>query len=376
MADKKTTGNTEKKTIYETQESLYKKAMAKLEADELIVQPAYKISNYKTAAAMFEEVGDYLDAPEKAAYCRNAIGEARKLEQQTKYNAAVYRMEMAETSGEWEHLARVFESLNDYEGAAEKAAYCRKQERKLERKHRRVLGGILAVAVLLAVSAGAAYYSGFYRYVKGMFFLRAGSYMESSRIFESMPGFLDSDELARKSLQKALKKTKPGSDLAFGKYKWKVLERENGTVRLIASDIGSSHIFYRVPFHRTLEEVTWENSSLREWLNAEVLEEIFTDVQRESLVPQVSGPSENTVYGTEYDGETEDYLTLLSMEEIESGRYEQCLSELGHDYWLRTPGSTMESAAYLNSDHEVRSYGVPVNDENMMVRPVILVRYE
>lgn len=174
----------------------------------------------------------------------------------------------------------------------------------------------------------------------------------------------------------ALAKTKVGSDLKFGQYKWKVLERKDGNVRLIAADIGSSHLFYRVVFNRLPEETTWESSSLRAWLNTEILEEIFTDNQRDRLMLQVSESSENSRYGTKYAGETEDYLTILSAEDIESERYAQSINELGHDYWLRTPGSTMESASYLNSDHEIRYYGVPVNDESMMVRPVILVHYE
>ena len=59
-----------KKPIYESQESLYQKAVRKMQADRLIVQYAYKIDNYKLAAAMFDEVGDYMDAPALAKKCR------------------------------------------------------------------------------------------------------------------------------------------------------------------------------------------------------------------------------------------------------------------------------------------------------------------
>ena len=376
MAEKKPAGSSEKKTVYETQEALYAKAMAKLAADELIIQPAYRISNLKTAAAMFEEVGDYLDAPQKVSFCKEAIEEAKERGVRTKYEAALYRMECAEESNEWEHLAREFGELGSYEDSAEKAAYCSDKVGKLERKRRTILGVLAGTVVLLVIAAVVACYSGFYRYVKGRVLLKAGMYMSAESIFESLPGFLDSDTLAEKSMDAALAKTKVGSDLKFGQYKWKVLERKDGNVRLIAADIGSSHLFYRVVFNRLPEETTWESSSLRAWLNTEILEEIFTDNQRDRLMLQVSESSENSRYGTKYAGETEDYLTILSAEDIESERYAQSINELGHDYWLRTPGSTMESASYLNSDHEIRYYGVPVNDESMMVRPVILVHYE
>ena len=378
MADKKSAGgagNTEKKPVYETQESLYQKAMAKLAADDLIVQPAYKISNYKTAAAMFAEVGDYLDAPEKAAWCNEAAGKAQELAREAKYHAAAYRMEMAQTAGEWEHLAKEFEQLKDYRDAAQKATLCRDREHKLERKQKSVMSCVLAVLAALIVAAGAAHYTGFFRYVKGRFWLQAGSYETAGQLFEGMPGFLDSDRLAEKCLLLKLRKTKIGADVSFGTCKWKILDREKGQVRLIASDIGSEHLFHAAAFHKTREAVSWETSSLREWLNTEVLETIFTDAQREMLVLQESGPSENALYGTSYPQKTQDYLTLLSAEEIESGKYAQGIGELGHDYWLRTPGNAMDCVAYMNSDHVIRAYGVPADDADMMVRPVILVRY-
>lgn len=373
MAEKKPAGSSEKKTVYETQESLYAKAMAKLAADELIIQPAYRISNLKAAAAMFDEVGDYLDAPSKADFCRKAMEEAKKQGVRTKYDAAVYRMECAETSGEWEHLAKEFGELGRYEDSEEKAAYCTGRANALERKRKVFLGTLAGIAALIVILAAVSYYSGFYRYVKGRVLLRAGSYISAEEIFESLPGFLDSDIFAERSMDAALARTKVGSDLKFGKYKWKVLERKDGAVRLIAADIGKDHIFYRMPFSDTQKEVTWKDSSLRSWLNSQVLEDIFTDRERTRLLLQTSDASANAEYGTAYPDPAEDYLTLLSVEEINSGIYAQSIDELGHDYWLRTPGHSLECAAFVTAEHTVRGYGVPVTDEQMMVRPVILV---
>ena len=374
MAEKKPASGSDKKPVQETQESLYKKACAKLAADELIVQPEYRISNFQLAAAMFEEVGDYLDAPDKARYCRDEVERAKANAGETRYAAAVFRMkDVTGGQGEWEHLAAEFEALGDYKDAKEKAALCEEEIKTLKRRHKTKVRVWIAVLVLLAGLAAAAYYSGLYRYVKARVAMENGNYASAEKMFRSMPGFLDSDMYAKESLEQALRKTAVGAEITFGKYKWKILERSDDCVRMIASDIGSTHLFYRAPFHDRFEEVSWEDCSLREWLNTQVLEEIFDDAQRERLVLQKSEPSANAAYGTAYAGETQDYVTILSCEEIQSEKYSKSLESLGHDYWVRTPGNSMDCAAYISADHALREYGMPVNDEQMMVRPVILV---
>ena len=88
MADTK---NSAKAPIYESQESLYEKAVKKMNADKLIVQYAFKIDNYLKAAAMFDEVGDYLDAPEKAELCRELARKAEIEEKNSRYRKLLIR---------------------------------------------------------------------------------------------------------------------------------------------------------------------------------------------------------------------------------------------------------------------------------------------
>ena len=361
------------KTIYESQASLYQKALNKLAADELIVQSAYRINNYLLAATMFEEVGDYKDAPAKAQYCREQAKKAEEQSVKTRYEAAVFRKDHIRQTEELQKLAEEFEALGDYQDSKEQAEKIRSDLKKTSRKGRVVR--VLALAVLLCLAAGAAavYFSGFYKYVRGIFYLQNGQYTAAASAFEKMPGFLNSDQYLEESRIAPLIKANLGNDVKYGKYKWKILSRENNVVTMIASDIGEDHLFYRVPFHNTAEEVTWADSDLRRWLNTEVMETIFSDSERARLLPQQTEPAENPDYPTGYSEGTTDYLRLLTVAEATGDTWKKKISELGQDYWLSCPGSDLHRVCFIDSTHSVKTFGAPATDQDMMVRPVIQV---
>ena len=371
MADKPAA----KKPITESQESLYQKAVKKMNADSLIVQYAYKIDNYNLAAAMFEEVGDYLDAPELAVQCREKAEETRKESLAVGYEKALAKQKKANTQDRWLKAKAEFEALGDYRDAPEHVKECQSVLDGISRKafRKRVIGlGILAVIVIFIVAGS---WSGLFHYMMGYGFFKAKMYAQAETVFESMPGFLNSDQYNAMTKNKRLETAELGNVISFGEYHWKLIgrDRANHTITLIAADVGPSHPFYQVPFNDTPEPVSWADSSLRAWLNSEFLEEAFTEQERSMLVLQTSEPSVNEKYGTAYEETTQDYLTLISVEE--SAQYMEYLKALGMDFWMRTPGATMENAAFIAASHVIRTYGYPVNADDMMVRPVIKVDY-
>ena len=375
MADKKEKSSA-KKPIYESQESLYEKAMAKLKADELIVQPAYKISNFQLAASMFEEVGDYLDAPERAAWCQEAAVKAEEESSIARYDAAVFRIKDARLEDEWDHLAREFESLGEYRDAPEKAKVCRENLAQITRGKRVRSTIILCIAAVIAAAGIIAYATGFYRYVQGYVNMKGKSYTSAAETFKSMPGFLNSDTLAAECTRKALAASPVGKDVPIGDYKWKIIGRDDdGIVTLIAADVNGKHPCYRAVFQEGGGETTWADSSLRAWLNGEALETFFPagSEMRDYLVLYESLPSRNERYQTVYEETTQDYLTLLSTEEAQDPKMMKYLKNLSHSYWLRTPGGSMELAAYIDGEQVIRFFGAPTDDPDMMVRPVIRI---
>ena len=134
MADKRKTSNI---LVCESQEVLYQRAIKKMNADRLIVQFAYKIENYETAAVMFDEVGDYEDARELAKRCRRLAEEARGEEKKDLYRRAMESRDNAQSEQEYERVAEAFGSLGDYGDASQKERECRDVIRKMQTKRRR-----------------------------------------------------------------------------------------------------------------------------------------------------------------------------------------------------------------------------------------------
>ena len=365
--------NAPKKVVYESKEALYAKAVQKMEADQYIVQAAYRVENFRVAASMFEELGDYQDAPGLAMRCRDLADEAEEKGKEVSYQRCVRRLKKKnQKQSILEKVNVELTALGDYKDAPELLENVQQQisisERKKNLKSRiKLLIGAVIIAALFI-----GYNSGFFYYLEGIAFDRMGQYKEAEKVFSSLQGFLNSDDYVLLEQRRYLENAKEGNEVNFGKYKWKVLRREGSILTLLTSAIGSDHDFYSVKYNETLEDVTWKDCTLRAWLNGEIYQNSFSDMERARIQVQISGYSENSGFGTFYDEETEDYLTLLTLEETPD--YQKQLNTVGLDYWLRSPGHTYDTAAYISAGrHNRLYYGYPVNSQALAVRPVIKV---
>ena len=107
-------------------------------------------------------------------------------------------------------------------------------------------------------------------------------------------------------------------------------------------------------------------------LNTEVYEEHFSDAEKELMLLQTSEPSENEDYKTKYTEKTEDYLTILSVEE--SAEYMDAIETMGLDFWFRTPGNSLDAVCFISAPtHTMHTYGCPADHEGIAVRPIIQV---
>ena len=89
---------------------------------------------------------------------------------------------------------------------------------------------------------------------------------------------------------------------------------EDGTCVLMSVKVLDAAAYNRMP-----TGVTWEECSLRAWLNGEFYETAFTAEEREKIVPVTLENPDNTKYGTRGGNATVDRVYLLSLEEV--GRY-------------------------------------------------------
>ncbi len=172
-----------------------------------------------------------------------------------------------------------------------------------------------------------------------------------------------------------------GEYITFGKYEqdndtfngkedieWLVLDVE-GDRALVISRYGLDTKLY----HEENEEITWEDCTLREWLNDNFYNEAFSSAEK-SRIPTVTVTAEdNFTYDTDAGNDTEDKVFLLSIREAE--RYfssdEERICE-PTDYavaqgtfvnttvntngscawWLRSPGDNQDTGKnLLTEDH-------------------------
>ena len=354
----------------ETTESLYGKAVEKLESDPYIVSDSYRIDNFNLAASMFDQVEDYLDAPEKAALCREKAAEAALEAKEKQYRNALRRMEKANSTDKMEKVRKQLQELGDYKDApkvlADVDAIVHKGRRKSAIK--RGIVWTLILALVIFIIAGSA--TGFFKYMMGFVYMRAGAYTDAEAAFEKMGSFLDSETNAIVAREKAVAGAAVGDVIPFGHYRWRVLSIDGDEMLMIGASIGEDSNFYQVVFSEDDPAAGWADSSLRAWLNGEVYEEGFTDRERARILCQEVPETVNESCGTKEEG-TKDYLTLLSAEDCEV--YQEALQALSLDYYLRTPGEDASKQAYVSGgSREPMLFGCP-KDTVMAVRPVIRI---
>lgn len=169
------------------------------------------------------------------------------------------------------------------------------------------------------------------------------------------------------------------NDLSDGNepIEWIVLDEQDGRLLLL-----SRYIIDAKPYHEEYEDITWEQSGLRFWLNDIFYEEAFTWEERERVQEvQLSNP-DNPEHGTEGGNDTIDSVFLLSIDEAEQYfSSESARKAEGTAYanergfcptwwWLRSPGCDASHAAFVHYYGYVAAGGDPV-DFATGVRPAL-----
>ena len=390
MADKKAPAKKAdtKKPVYESQESLYAKAVIKMNEDAVIVQHAYKAETYRRAAEMFELVGDYEDAPELAEQCRQMADDTEEEARRLTFAKAKEKEEKADAadsktaSYEYGKALELYQGLGDYEESAQRAEYCEKKLAALSRKQKRHTTAVLLV--IAAVIAMIVYYftSSMFPYSFGRIYEKAGWEDNAVSSYKSAGGFYDSEvriegindrKAARADHNNFLNLTEgePGKECFFGRYKWLVLDRQGDYALMLLTNfvIAEHPDLWQIPYNEEQTEVSWLDCSLRKHLNTVVLEEDFSDEERERLMP-ISLEEDHPELPAE-GGET-DRVSILTV--WEAMKYKKLLDKLGGvDYWLRSEGEAPGTAVVFSAMDRILYSGIPVSSTDLAVRPIILV---
>ena len=193
-----------------------------------------------------------------------------------------------------------------------------------------------------------------------------------------------------------------GDIIKFGNYyknddktkeplEWRVLEVSNDKALLITKDAIDCKRY------NELEDITWEECSLRHWLNNEFINQAFSkEEQNEIILTNISNPN-NAKQGTNGGNNTQDKIFLLSIDEAQKyfkdDKDRECKPTnyakqqgawiededdeeeyVGNCYWwLRSPGHSQCSATFVYYYGNVDDSGYSVHDNNCAVRPALFI---
>jgi cell division septum initiation protein DivIVA len=102
-----------------------------------------------------------------------------------------------------------------------------------------------------------------------------------------------------------------GTIIQFGNYKWRVLDVQSDRALILTEDI-----IEKRKYNEEFTNVTWEECTLRKYLNDEFLQKFTKEQQRQIIETEISNP-DNLWYGTEGGRDTKDKIFLLSLEEAD-----------------------------------------------------------
>ena len=218
----------------------------------------------------------------------------------------------------------------------------------------------------------------------------AGTFAYNKSVFE---------ETASKSESSSQEKDKDpeykvGETIEFGNYpqdkdgtekpiEWIVMKNEGNQVLLL-----SKYVLDAKSYNEEWEDVTWETSDIRQWLNNEFYTTAFNKAEKAKIQTSLIKNEDNSENGTSGGNDTEDKVFLLSEKEAETlfsndderiakatGYAEKSGADVNEEkaawWWLRSPGDDSDSAAVVYYDGWVGGDGSDVYSSDAGVRPAL-----
>ncbi|MGN0629576.1 MAG: DUF6273 domain-containing protein [Oscillospiraceae bacterium] len=126
---------------------------------------------------------------------------------------------------------------------------------------------------------------------------------------------------------------------------WFILCKTDDSIMVV-----SEKILYYLPYNDgKSQRITWEECSLRTWLNSEFLNIAFSDEEKNQINQVIINNDDNPVYGTEGGNNTEDKIFLLSCEEAEQYTKLRNYSLIEETPYSRADG--LERYGYINDNY-------------------------
>ena len=185
-----------------------------------------------------------------------------------------------------------------------------------------------------------------------------------------------------------------GQTVIFGKYEqdgdesngkedieWQVLDVQDGKALIISKYALDGQLY-----NDELSEISWETSTLREWLNWTFLNSAFSSSEQECIATTKVAADKNPQHSTDPGSDTSDKIFLLSITEAEkyfpSDNLRRCAPthqygtyyshsedwstaevKISCSWWLRSPGRDQDHASFVSETGSINYGGKSVNDD-------------
>ena len=265
--------------------------------------------------------------------------------------------------------------------------------------------------VLLALTLGFVVYN--YqrgeRYAEAVRLAEAGDTSGAYAIFVGLGGYADAAQrgadLVGKDPAVPYRRAAKGDVINFGSFEqdgneangpepiqWIVLDKIDGQLLLLSADVLAARQYHHVPF----EEVTWENSDLRAWMNGDFYDGAFTTVERGLIETVHNENADQSITGASGGAATDDRVFALSETEsviylntpaarsdigaapasVHAAAGPLSVSEDGTaDWWLRSPGTYGFATQFVDASGTPSLSGANV-DLQYGVRPALWINVE
>lgn len=377
-------------------ESLYNSALK--------IQTVQSEDNQLRAAKQFEELGTYKDSAERVQQCRDKAEEIRTEEERIK---------------------------------AEREKAEREREAKAKKKKivLIIISSVVAVCAVLALIYGIVIVPSI-KYDEALALVESKKYDEAVAIFEELGDYSDSaDKIPETKYKKAenlvsnkefdtaieifnelgeypnckkrieeIKFDNPylyeiGEKMQIGNYMqnnstykspitWAVLAKEDNKILLITDKAIECK-----QYSESKNKSTWDESSIRTWLNDTFLNEAFTPDEQDKILTTYVSADENPEFDVYQGASTQDKIFILSINEAEkyfnSPKERLCeptdyvltkkpyiSNEDGVNFcswWLRTHGKFDSSSTYVSSTGYTYEPGDGVNADQYGIRPAMWI---
>lgn len=243
------------------------------------------------------------------------------------------------------------------------------------------------------------------KYNAAVALMNEGNIADAYESLIALNGYKDSEIKASEIFNQYINTAQAGDTVYFGAYEqdnntfngkenveWIVLAKEDRKALAI-----SKYALDCQRYNLSVADVTWENCSLRTWLNGTFLNSAFSSDEQARIAASSVSEDKNPEYSTNPGNAAKDKVFLLSITEAEKyfstdesrkcaptayakahGAYtgDSNNTEANTEstwWWVRTPGIYQNYAAYINLDGSVNYDGYTVYAESDAVRPALWI---